>query len=244
MPRDKRRIRVEQIRVVGGPSAAGLALRGTVPTADDLPLTGNSDGDAWIAADTGHLWVWSEGAWVDAGLVQGPPGPAGADGAPGATGPEGPPGPAGPAGPEGPAGPAGPAGPPGDPGEDAGPHALTHEPGGSDAIGALDGAVITTGTVALARLPAIPPAGIGALTGARAGPRRQWGRAGRGALARVRARARRDHALGRVAQLRGLQLSVRDGPDGAALRSDDSVQCRAPLHGGDPDLCRLRQLAE
>jgi hypothetical protein len=33
------------------------------------------------------------------------------------------------------------------------PHHLTHEPGGSDAITALDGSVITTGTVAMARLP-------------------------------------------------------------------------------------------
>lgn len=73
-------------------------------------------------------------------LTQGPVGPPGPAGPTGATGAQGPIGATGPQGPTGATGPA------------AGPHHTTHEPGGTDAIVALSGAVITTGTVADARL--------------------------------------------------------------------------------------------
>jgi hypothetical protein len=93
----------------------------------------------------------------------GPPGPQGdvgpqGPGGEGSIGPQGPPGPAGADGPIGPSGPPGAEGPKGDKGDTgatgagAGPHHATHEPGGSDAIVALSGAVLTTGTVADARL--------------------------------------------------------------------------------------------
>jgi hypothetical protein len=96
-----------------GPQGTGLAIQGTVPSAADLPMFGNEAGDGWITADTGHLWTWDEasGAWIDAGLVQGPPGPQGPQGAQGATGDNGPLGPQGVQGPAGSAGAAGPQGP-------------------------------------------------------------------------------------------------------------------------------------
>lgn len=122
-----------------GPPGTSIEIKGSVPTAADLPATG-SDGDAWIAADTGHLWVWASGGWLDAGQIQGPPGatgatgpqgPQGPAGADGATGPQGPrgmqgmqgaqgdpgaTGPEGPAGATGGVGSTGPQGPQGDPG--------------------------------------------------------------------------------------------------------------------------------
>jgi len=82
-----------------GPQGAALEILGTLPNAGALPPTG-APGDAWIAADTGHLWVWDAdtGTWVDAGQITGPPGPQGpqgiqgVQGVPGVTGAEGPPG--------------------------------------------------------------------------------------------------------------------------------------------------------
>src|SRR5215467_2494579 len=58
-----------------GPQGEGVALKGTVPTAASLPASGNTSGDAWITADTQHMWVWdgAGNAWVDAGpSMQGP----------------------------------------------------------------------------------------------------------------------------------------------------------------------------
>ena len=51
----------------------GIVVKGTVPTKADLPTSGNTQGDMWITADTGHGWAWSGTAWVDSGPVQGPP---------------------------------------------------------------------------------------------------------------------------------------------------------------------------
>jgi hypothetical protein len=108
-----------------GPPGPGITVKGTVDTAGDLPPTGNTDGDAWIVADTGHMWVWDGDSWVDAGAIVGPPGPPGPQGVTGPqglTGAQGPPGPAGPIGPTGEAGPQGiqgvigPEGPQGSPG--------------------------------------------------------------------------------------------------------------------------------
>jgi hypothetical protein len=78
-------------------------------------------------------------------LTEGPVGP------PGPTGPTGPTGNTGSQGPQGPTGATGPQGPAGTPGGTT-PHHVTHETGGTDAIVALSGGVITTGTVADARL--------------------------------------------------------------------------------------------
>jgi hypothetical protein len=85
-----------------GPQGQGILIKGTVPTAASLPSTGNTNGDLWIALDTGHGWAWNGSAWVDTGPIQGPPG---AQGPQGLTGPQGNPGAAstvpGPPGPPG-----------------------------------------------------------------------------------------------------------------------------------------------
>src|SRR5690606_17350399 len=65
---------------------------GELDTPDDLPPTGEA-GDGYLIA--GHLWVWIDGAWVDAGEIQGPKGDKGDQGDPG---PQGEPGEAGTAG--------------------------------------------------------------------------------------------------------------------------------------------------
>src|SRR5206468_4173162 len=49
-----------------GPPGASLTLKGSVPTAAELPTSGNAQGDLWIAADTGHGWVWDDiTGWAD-----------------------------------------------------------------------------------------------------------------------------------------------------------------------------------
>lgn len=97
-----------------GPQGEGIVIKGTVPTSVYLPATGNTVGDMWIAADTGHGWVWqANSTWLDVGPIQGPPGPAGPTGPTGPQGVQGPSGPAGAQGPQGPQGPIGNTGPPG-----------------------------------------------------------------------------------------------------------------------------------
>lgn len=89
-----------------GAAGTGVDIKGSVPTAADLPTTGNTPGDGWIADDTGHLWIWGGSSWTDAGEIKGPPGPAGPQGPTGPSGPTGPPGATGATGPAGPAGPS------------------------------------------------------------------------------------------------------------------------------------------
>lgn len=72
-----------------GPQGAvgpGINIKGEVPTENDLPMTGNAPGDAYIVVETGHLWVWHGNGFTNAGHIVGPEGP------PGMQGPEGPPG--------------------------------------------------------------------------------------------------------------------------------------------------------
>jgi hypothetical protein len=65
-----------------GPQGQGIVIKGTVATHASLPTTGNTVGDMWITADTGHGWVWqANSTWLDAGPIQGPPGPPGASAA-------------------------------------------------------------------------------------------------------------------------------------------------------------------
>lgn len=64
-----------------GPPGTSFNILGQVPSVANLPPDA-AQGDGYIVADTGHLWVWSGTAWVDAGPIQGPAGPAGAAGAP------------------------------------------------------------------------------------------------------------------------------------------------------------------
>lgn len=73
-----------------GPAGTGITMKGSVPNAGSLPPTGNAVGDAYVAADTNHLWVWNGTTWVDNGNIQGPQGPAGPTGPTGATGAQGP----------------------------------------------------------------------------------------------------------------------------------------------------------
>lgn len=103
-----------------GPAGTGLNVRGTVPNAGALPPCGSGNlNDAWVANDTGHVYVCNGTSWIDVGLARGPAGPTGPQGPEGPTGPQGANGPAGPIGNTGPAGsqggpgPQGPAGVPG-----------------------------------------------------------------------------------------------------------------------------------
>lgn len=113
-----------------------ITITGSVPSAPNLPPTGDP-GDAYIAIDTGHLWIWDEstGTWVDAGPVQGPPG---VSGVPGPQGPQGDPGPEGPEGPTGATGAQGPQGVPGADGAQGpiGPQGVPGTPGPAGADGA------------------------------------------------------------------------------------------------------------
>jgi hypothetical protein len=43
-----------------------VRIEAIVPTANHLPLSGHSE-LAYLTRDTGHLWVWYEGKWKDAG---------------------------------------------------------------------------------------------------------------------------------------------------------------------------------
>jgi len=78
-----------------GADASALVYQGAVPTADNLPATGNTDGDTFVALDTGRLWVYKSPASFDAlgapvagwanvapasAGVTGPTGPTGATG--------------------------------------------------------------------------------------------------------------------------------------------------------------------
>lgn len=84
-----------------GPPGVGVMLLGSVATAADLPQTGLAVGDAYIALDTGILWVWDGNHWISMTLTtgpQGPVGPAGPQGQPGTNGTNGSPGAPGPPG--------------------------------------------------------------------------------------------------------------------------------------------------
>lgn len=119
-----------------GDPGTGVQIEGAVATSTDLPTTGNESGDAYLAQDTGDLWVWDGTEWNDAGEVRGPEGPAGPKGDTGATGPKGDTGATGPAGadgedgaqgPKGDTGATGPAGADGAPGADGADGASAYE---------------------------------------------------------------------------------------------------------------------
>ena len=145
-----------------GPAGTSLNLLGAVTTSSALPSSGNTYGDLWIAADTGHGWCWTAGTpdhWVDVGQIQGPPGPQGIQGVIGSTGSQGVAGPqgsqgvAGPQGAQGPVGPIGPTGigqtgPPGAAGP-VGPQGI------QGATGPQGTSIILKGVVATAS--ALPP---------------------------------------------------------------------------------------
>lgn len=89
-------------RGIPGPPAT---IKGTLPSIDDLPPTGDP-GDIYTIDSEG--WAWDGMQWVDAGRFQGEEGPIGPQGI------EGPEGPQGDVGPEGPQGATGETGPQGD----------------------------------------------------------------------------------------------------------------------------------
>lgn len=105
-----------------GRDGAGVAIKGTVDTQAALPTEGLAAGDAYLAKDTGLLYVWDGTAWSDGVQFKGdkgdtgPQGPAGPAGPAGADGKDGAAGAQGPAGEQGPAGKDGAQGPKGDPG--------------------------------------------------------------------------------------------------------------------------------
>lgn len=100
-----------------GAAGTGITMKGSVPSAGSLPPTGNTVGDAYVASDTNHLWVWNGTIWVDNGNIQGPAGPTGPTGPQGPQGVQGPQGAKGDTGSQGPQGAQGTTGATGTPGE-------------------------------------------------------------------------------------------------------------------------------
>lgn len=101
-----------------GPQGVSITFKGTVPTAGDLPPSGNTVNDAYIVEADGNLYVWDGAAWDDVGQIVGPQGAAGPTGPTGPKGEDGTVGTSGPTGPQGPTGPGdegsvGPTGPQG-----------------------------------------------------------------------------------------------------------------------------------
>jgi hypothetical protein len=84
-----------------GPAGRDLAVKGTVANFAALPSTGVVDGDTYVTANDGKLYVYDSGppsSWTAIATAIGPQGPVGAigpAGPAGATGPQGVQGPAG-----------------------------------------------------------------------------------------------------------------------------------------------------
>lgn len=136
-----------------GDPGTGIDIEGTVPDSGSLPSNlGPADaGKGWIAADTGHLWIWDGTEWTDAGQIQGPPGPPGPQGTQGVQGPGGPKGDkgdtgatgsVGPQGPQGNTGPQGSQGPQGDQGNQG----IQGAPGVGVPAGGTSGQVLAKST--------------------------------------------------------------------------------------------------
>lgn len=100
-----------------GPQGDGLEIDGQVAAYADLPTTGLTTGEVWLAGTS--LYRWNGSAWpaeADGAPVQGAEGPQGdpgIQGDTGATGPTGPTGSTGATGPKGDTGDTGPTGPTG-----------------------------------------------------------------------------------------------------------------------------------
>jgi len=84
-----------------GPTGA----QGVWTTTESTPPAIAVEGDSWFDPNTGGIFVYYDGYWVEAGAAPvGPTGPSGLDGSDGATGPTGSQGETGPTGPAGDAG--------------------------------------------------------------------------------------------------------------------------------------------
>ena len=64
---------VETVPVVkDGSNGTSITIKGRVASSSALPdPSGYDDGDAFITIDTGHLWVLTDGVWVDCGPFKG-----------------------------------------------------------------------------------------------------------------------------------------------------------------------------
>lgn len=64
---------METVPVVkDGSNGTSISIKGRVASSSALPdPSGYDDGDAFITIDTGHLWVLTDGAWVDCGPFKG-----------------------------------------------------------------------------------------------------------------------------------------------------------------------------
>jgi hypothetical protein len=72
-----------------GTDGTSVVLSGVVPTAADLPTTGNNSGDLYITADTSDGYVWDGSQWVNVGPIRGPIGETGQTGLQGDQGIQG-----------------------------------------------------------------------------------------------------------------------------------------------------------
>lgn len=89
---------------VTGPTGA-TGPQGIWTTTVSLPPATADEGDAWFDPNTGGIFIYYDGYWVEAGAAPvGPTGPSGLNGTDGATGPTGAQGVTGPTGPAGDAG--------------------------------------------------------------------------------------------------------------------------------------------
>lgn len=55
-----------------GDPGTGIAVKGTVDSVEDLPMTDNTIGDAYMVQ--GNLYVWDGDSWVNCGQIKGEPG--------------------------------------------------------------------------------------------------------------------------------------------------------------------------
>lgn len=66
-----------------GKDGTGVSIKGSAESADKLPTTSNTTGDAYLVA--GDMYVWDGSAWKDVGKIQGPAGTNGVDATPAIT---------------------------------------------------------------------------------------------------------------------------------------------------------------
>ena len=70
-----------------GEDGRSINIKGNVTSASNLSgLSGVTDGDAYLALDTGHLHVYTNGSFIDVGEIRGPQGEKGETGATGKDG--------------------------------------------------------------------------------------------------------------------------------------------------------------
>ena len=63
-----------------GESGASIVLKGSVPAAENLPVSGNLVNDAYIVDSDGNIYIWDGNSWNDAGQIVGPTGVTGPTG--------------------------------------------------------------------------------------------------------------------------------------------------------------------